>query len=194
MRCSHGRALAPDVLCSNSERFLVCGDFNSKSSLWGSSYTNSRGTLVEKWAAANDLRLLNCGMEPTCIRTQGTSIIDLSWATPNLIEWISDWQVLADTITLSNHTYILMNVELQSACRPNKRIVYPRWNWRKMDWEKFISALVWSCAVSQQNEDEIGTIEGFVDWIGKTMTRACDAAGKRSKNVRGKKSTGGMRL
>lgn len=44
---------------------LIGGDFNSKSTLWGSNRTDGRGALVEEWAAQNDLRLINVGNEPT---------------------------------------------------------------------------------------------------------------------------------
>lgn len=57
-------------------RIVIGGDFNSKSTLWGLPYTDSRGELVEKWAAEYNLRLINSGTSPTCIRLQGQSIID----------------------------------------------------------------------------------------------------------------------
>lgn len=44
---------------SLGRRVLVCGDFNSKSTYWGSRKTDTRGSLVEEWAAECDLRLLN---------------------------------------------------------------------------------------------------------------------------------------
>lgn len=52
-------------------RTIVCGDFNSKSLLWGCSHTNNRGRILEEWAAERDIRLVNTGNVPTCVRPQG---------------------------------------------------------------------------------------------------------------------------
>jgi len=40
---------------------LICGDFNARSVLWGSPETDRKGELIERWAAASDLRLFNKG-------------------------------------------------------------------------------------------------------------------------------------
>jgi len=53
------------------ERVLICGDFNSKSTHWEGKRTDTRGALVEEWAAECNLRLLNIGDTPTCVRPQG---------------------------------------------------------------------------------------------------------------------------
>ncbi|XP_053989811.1 uncharacterized protein LOC128882251 [Hylaeus volcanicus] len=63
-------------------RTLVLGDFNAKSTAWGGPPTDARGRAVLEWAASADLRLLNRGSVSTCVRWQGESIVDLSWATP----------------------------------------------------------------------------------------------------------------
>lgn len=84
---------------------LICGDFNSKSTLWEARYTNERGVTVVDWTSENDLRLLNAGTIPTCVRAQGTFIVDLSWVTPDLVQHVTNWKVL-DMITLSDHAYI----------------------------------------------------------------------------------------
>lgn len=53
-----------------------------------------------------DLRVLNSGSEFTCIRLQGMSIIDLTWASPELLVRIKDWRVRTDLQSLSDHLYI----------------------------------------------------------------------------------------
>jgi len=58
---------------------IVAGDYNAKSLLWGSPRTSWRGSVLERWAAELDLRIVNVGNEPTCVRTKGASIIDLTW-------------------------------------------------------------------------------------------------------------------
>ena len=65
------------VLPWMAQDVLVIGDFNAKSTLWGSPRTNLRGDIVVEWAAELDLRLLNEGSKSTCVRWQGESIVDL---------------------------------------------------------------------------------------------------------------------
>lgn len=79
---------------------LACGDFNAHSVLWGSLTTDRRGELVERWSAALDVRLLNIGEAYTCIRPQGCSIVDLSWASLGLLERVENWSVLEGVETL----------------------------------------------------------------------------------------------
>lgn len=50
-----------EVIRTHPGSTIICGDFNSKSVLWGSPGTNTRGSLVEEWAAECDLRLVNTG-------------------------------------------------------------------------------------------------------------------------------------
>ena len=91
---------------------LVLGDFNAKSTLWGSPRTNPRGEAVAEWAAELDLQLLNdgSGCKNTCVRWQGESIVDLTWASPSAAQKVKQWRVATEMETLSDHRYILINL------------------------------------------------------------------------------------
>lgn len=52
-----------------------------------------RGELIEEWANSLNLVLLNEGNESTCVRSQGDSIVDLTWCSYNLVGKIHDWRV-----------------------------------------------------------------------------------------------------
>ncbi|KMQ85745.1 type-1 retrotransposable element r1dm [Lasius niger] len=80
-----------DAIRILGSRVVICKDFNAKSVHWGSVYTNWRGDKVEEWAAEHDLRLVNTGSVPTCVRPQGTSIVDLTWSTLDIIGGIGQW-------------------------------------------------------------------------------------------------------
>lgn len=73
------------VINSLKGKFLIGGDFNAWSELWGSQITDRRGELVERWSAAYDIRLLNIGNVATCVRPQGSSVIDLTWVSSDLL-------------------------------------------------------------------------------------------------------------
>lgn len=70
-------------LDQNSE-FVLGGDFNSKSPLWGCPYSDSRGDRLSRWCASKDIVLINEGNQPTCIRHQGTSIVDITWCSAKI--------------------------------------------------------------------------------------------------------------
>lgn len=67
------------VLSSRVDKVIIAGDLKAKNSLWGSRINNNKNLLVTRWAAERDLRIINSGNAPTCVRPQRTSIIDLTW-------------------------------------------------------------------------------------------------------------------
>ena len=99
----------------SNQKLLILGDFNAKSSAWGSPNTNARGHALVEWATSLDLRLLNSGDTNTCVRWQGESIVDLSWASPILAQQVSMWEVLEGTETLSDHLYIAIHLRRPGA-------------------------------------------------------------------------------
>lgn len=70
---------------------LIAGDFNAKSTIWGSPATDLWGETLEDWAASLGLAVLNRGNENTCVRQQGGSIVDLTFASAPLARRVHDW-------------------------------------------------------------------------------------------------------
>jgi len=89
---------------------LVMGDFNSKSRSWGCPYEDRRGEVLRDWAESLGLTLLNERSVATCVRTQGESIVDLTWASPAALRMVGGWRVAAELETLSDHRYIELNL------------------------------------------------------------------------------------
>lgn len=65
--------------CRN-DKIMFAGDLNCKSRKWGCTKDNSRGRLLRDWAVGMGLRVLNRGQDPTCVRRQGTSRVEVSFA------------------------------------------------------------------------------------------------------------------
>ncbi|XP_070530005.1 uncharacterized protein [Cardiocondyla obscurior] len=159
---------------------IVAGDFNAWSTTWGSARTNARGRLVEAWAASMDLVLLNRGNTSTCVRPQGESIIDLSWASPAAARIVSGWKVSKDMEHLSDHRYILVSLA------PLRSMSYRsregrRWAVRKLDEDAFqasIAASLFASDLPQEEEDP----EIQLQWVTETVTRACDMSMPRVKH------------
>lgn len=118
-------------------KIIIGGDFNSKSTMWGASQTNTRGDRLERWSSSRDMILVNYGNKPTCIRSLGSSIIDLTWCNYSAKSQIISWEVM-DLETLSDHAYIIFTIgtnKVYSVLRHKRR--YVRWSHKKMDIDRY---------------------------------------------------------
>ena len=107
--------------------FMLVGDFNGHSKVWGCSDTNDRGEIIEDVIAENDLYLLN-EKQPTYLHppTRNYYAIDLSLCHPN-IYLDFDWSV-CDDLHGSDHFPILIK-ETESSDDEQ----HCRWNLKKSE-------------------------------------------------------------
>ncbi|XP_011881867.1 PREDICTED: uncharacterized protein LOC105569758, partial [Vollenhovia emeryi] len=122
---------------------LVAGDFNAWHTSWGSRRDNEKGRVLASWAAAHGLVLVNEGRTPTCVQTQGESIVDLTWATPSAARLITGWRVERDIETLSDHRYITVELGVLSPVR--RQETRPRWALRKLCEDALMASLEAAC-------------------------------------------------
>ena len=171
---------------------LIAEDFNAKSTLWGSPRTNPRGDTLVEWAAELDLRLLNEESKSTCVRWQGESIVDLTWASPGP----GDWRVEDGLESLSDHRYITMKILLgdhwtsrrnnvngsgEKANRLQGTAPDTRWAIKKMDRSRLLTmaqATAWAAQTAEPPETET---ERMAEGFERRMTAICDAAMPRAK-------------
>jgi hypothetical protein len=125
---------------------LVMGDLNAKATDWGSPRTDARGRVVCEWAAATGLVLLNRGTELTCVRQRGGFIVDVTFASPSIADRVSEWRVMVNQETLSDHRYIRFDIfSSPSAVDINRRTraaVFPRWCLTKINKELALEAAI----------------------------------------------------
>jgi hypothetical protein len=161
---------------------MVLGDFNVHSTLWGNDRTTARGRWLSDWAAGHGLALANKGTVKTCVAWRAASIVDLTWATPELYGKIRNWHVAEGVETLSNHRYVRIELTLNknNASRTEaKRTgpIPPRWRLEDRDKEALRAAATgtaWSwdaCDVSS-----IRTVDEEANDLQKQMRAVCDAA------------------
>lgn len=167
---------------------VLCGDFNAKSYLWGSGAVNFRGVLLEEWAASMDLRILNTGGVFTCIRPQGSSVVDLTWISPNLYNFNVNWRVL-DEETLSDHLFILIsigdNLLNNSNMNSDRNNTYRRWNLKKIDLTLFTESIRWACLLGPSGWSSASVA---ASWVVKTIRKSCDLAAPRAGTCNRKKN------
>lgn len=154
-------AISRDVRALEPAPLIVGGDFNAYSTVWGSRGNNARGRLVLDWAAAMNLDCLNQGRTSTCVRPQGESIVDLTWASPLARRNVVSWRVLSDVESLSDHVYIEMVMEdfRQDPTQGDGRA--KRWSIDKLDQDLLVAAFLavsWSRGMEPDRslDDEVG--------------------------------------
>ncbi|CAH2207588.1 jg5424 [Pararge aegeria aegeria] len=119
-----------------SGRVLVAGDLNAKSVAWGCPATDPRGRELEEWAMATGLTVLNRGSVNTCVRQQGGSIVDVTFADAALARRVRGWKVLENVETLSDHRYLRFDISASSVLPSGPtplREDGPRWSLSRID-------------------------------------------------------------
>lgn len=117
--------------CSNTSRPLVLGcDTNSHHTLWGSSNINGYGEELLEFIASTNLEILNRGKEPTFVTKTRREVLDVTFATRQILDRIVNWRVSSEE-TLSDHREI--NFEIQVG--KEKEIFFK--NPRRTKWECF---------------------------------------------------------
>ncbi|XP_018377645.1 PREDICTED: uncharacterized protein LOC108770506 [Trachymyrmex cornetzi] len=130
-----------------TEKMLILGDFNARSPLWDARNFNIKGEMVIDLANALNIRLLNKRYVSTCVRTQGESTVDLSWATPVTRVDENNWKIRENVITLSDHKLIEISIG-DKGCKEELRAMknknFPSWNIRRLDENLLKASLTFS--------------------------------------------------
>jgi hypothetical protein len=116
---------------SNKAQVLVTDDFNAHHTDWGKKNCNKRGEALSDFINGLGLFICNTGDTLTFRNQNGTSIIDLTLATPSLVAKITEWEVM-DTISLSDHSYILFKINTSTVTNRKP----PTWNTSKVNCQK----------------------------------------------------------
>ncbi|XP_011702048.1 PREDICTED: uncharacterized protein LOC105458440 [Wasmannia auropunctata] len=178
-------ALGDAVADYTNKALLVVGDFNARSHIWDNTRPTSRGETILTWASTRDLRLLNNNLVPTCVRPQGRSVVDLSWASPAALSMVKSWEVMAEAETLSDHRYILMQIGGQKPWeRGTELSSFPKWNRKSLNADR-LQASIATYFWPRQTENT--SAEDLAAQLQDAMSLASDAAMRRFKS-KGKKA------
>ena len=134
--CPPDRDLSLDLIHPQESRCIILGDFNSHSEAWGYEEADRRGEEVEDWQVDNGLVLLNDPDDPPTFfsrRLLSSTTPDLAFATNDLPR-IAPRTVLSQ-LGGSDHKPIKISLDLQH--RTQKTSTFPRWNYKKANWERF---------------------------------------------------------
>ncbi|XP_011685208.1 PREDICTED: uncharacterized protein LOC105448384 [Wasmannia auropunctata] len=160
---------------------LVVGDFNARSHLWENTHPTVRGDVLTTWAAALDQRLLNSFDVPTCVKPQGSLVIDLSWVFPATLANIRKWEVASEEESLSDHKYVFLDLGPRCGIQTDRRAAkgFPQWNLKILNGD-----LLCACVASRlwPRFEENLTAEQLAERIQSVLTEASDIAMRRSSN------------
>ena len=96
--------------CKRSNLQLLIGcDSNAHHTIWGNSDINERGEVVLDFLTTGDFEVMNKGCDPTFVRANCSTIIDLTIASRFLSTRIENWEVSKDW-SGSDHKYIVFSV------------------------------------------------------------------------------------
>ena len=113
--------------------FIILGDFNAHSLLWGCRTNNPKGEIIENFIQKHDMCVFNDGSQTYLHPATGsTSALDLSLCHPNLFLDFN-WKV-ADDLCGSDHFPIL----LQTVDGLQQNLI-PHFKLHRADWTKFQS-------------------------------------------------------
>ncbi|KAI5753545.1 hypothetical protein M8J77_001177 [Diaphorina citri] len=112
--------------------FILTGDFNAHSPLWGSRYYNPRGKALEAVILLEDIHVLNKFECPTYLHpaSGSESLIDFSLCNAALAPKL-EWDIQPQD---SDHHPIVISVCVNSSPETN---FLPKWKMNKADWAKF---------------------------------------------------------
>lgn len=114
--------------------FILLGDFNSHSTLWGSNKNDKRGKIIEDIIMNNDLVLLNdTSATHFNVATGKSSAIDLTICSSELATSL-EWHTL-EYLYSSDHYPIIVSInQFKDTTRDTHNA---RWKFYKADWTKY---------------------------------------------------------
>lgn len=157
---------------------IVAGDFNSHSTEWGSATDDNRGRLLSDFAASLGLGVCNVGSTPTFRRANATSVIDITFSrSAGNRPLVSDWSVMTECYTASDHEYIGYSVTKAAVLGPvveHKVTHHTGWSTKKLSLEAIKAH--WDRADTPPPLSANASAEEHSDRLQDFLTRACDAA------------------
>jgi hypothetical protein len=136
-----GSAKSRDEVAIPMSHLIIAGDFNAKAHAWGSGEENPRGSALAEFVARLNLTVQNRGSEPTFVRGDSKSVIDVTLTARTRV---SCWKVCSDWEVMSDHVPILFEV-CQTKADPKGSdpgaVPVKGWIWEKNSEEKFANLL-----------------------------------------------------
>ena len=124
---------------------VIGGDVNAKHQDWGCMDADERGESITVLAASNQLSVCNTGSAATYENVRSgvhmTSIVDVTIASDNIVQHVTDWKVRPDICVSSDHHAIEFNLEIGAGRAKRVRSSTYLFNNKVADWSAFETSI-----------------------------------------------------
>ncbi|GBM37201.1 RNA-directed DNA polymerase from mobile element jockey [Araneus ventricosus] len=159
--------------------FIISGDLNGHSSLWGSSDSNSRGLQIEQFIADHNLCLLNSDEKTHFhLPTRTFHSVDLAICSPPLLPFLS--LTIDNDLYNSDHFPLILT---DSRHNPTSHFRPPKYISNAANWQLFTS-------LANINSDIIksSTIDQAIDYVVNVIIEAADNSIPKTSGMRRKQN------
>jgi len=156
---------------------IVAGDFNAKSSEWGSDVNNDRGAALGEFAASLGLAVCNVGTTPTFQRREQLSVLDVTFSRGPLCD-VEAWTVITNVESRSDHRYISFRIRESARTPDSPRELMERtkgWAVRKLD-RALATEHLRGNAAERPDPDGPITADSLAEDLAAHLGAACDAS------------------
>lgn len=158
---------------------IVAGDFNSHSAEWGSATNDARGAMLSEFALTLGLVVRNIGTQPTYRRVNASSVIDVTFtrAAHSSRLAISDWEVLDDVYSASDHNYIhyVFTFPVADAAPPESASTrLPGWSIKKLNPDA--ANVLWNLTGPPRPMLADASAAEHAERLNELLTATCEAA------------------
>ncbi|XP_070067099.1 uncharacterized protein [Drosophila virilis] len=115
---------------------IIAGDFNAWATEWGSSRTTPRGTILLDIFASLNVCLLNIGTRSTYSKAGRESLIELTFASPDVAR-DAKWHV-SDVYTHSDHFAVITDTSQLGSRGASRRLQHTGYKMDTMDLERLL--------------------------------------------------------
>lgn len=186
-------------ISTSRKKVIIGGDLNAKSHRWSSPVTNSRADITEELIDTCNLHLLNNGNKPTCVRHNGSSFVDITLTSENIIA--ENWEVLDEEECHSDHRYIQFTIRAETTCHPRpdrgipgahnpseEHTKHRGWILKEENVQTFENAIKTNLQLlTTEGNEESWSAEETVTRYTEVLTRTCDDVLRKKGNAKKKK-------
>lgn len=145
--------------CRNQNRAFIIGcDANAHHTIWSSSGINKRGESLFDFISKYDIDICNRGNSPTFVNAVREEVLDLTLCSSILSDIVVNWHV-SDEISLSDHRQILFEISANGIIKETYR------DFRKTNWDLYISNMKSQCEPISENIDTIPKLENGANYL-----------------------------
>ncbi|KAI2646629.1 RNA-directed DNA polymerase from mobile element jockey [Labeo rohita] len=183
--CSRLNTDILESVCGSMQgKIVVCGDFNTHSTLWGSNDADNNGSVVEEFIDDKELVCINDGKGTRYNSSSNTeSAIDLTLVS-NEIAGISTWEVKDRSTVGSDHYPIITRIGIE--VQQDSEVNIPRWKLDKADWQAFQEMSETKCM--ELLNKNITNVEEMNDEIVNSIIQIAEETIPKSRGNKRKKS------